>query len=79
MYYVYVLKQKDSVHYYVGYTSNLLKRLKQHQENLTISTRSRQWQLVYYFACHNQLVAMKFERYLKTGSGRAFTIKHFDN
>jgi len=34
MYYVYVLKQKDSVHYYVGYTSNLIRRLKQHQENL---------------------------------------------
>jgi len=76
MYYVYVLKQKDPVHYYVGYTSNLLKRLKQHQENLTISTRSRQWQLVYYFACRHQLIAIKFEKYLKSGSGRAFINRH---
>ena len=79
MYYVYVLKQKDSEHYYIGYTSDLVRRLKQHKENLTISTKSRKWKLLYYFSCRDKLVAIKFEKYLKRGSGRAFIIRHFDS
>jgi len=45
---------------------------------MTISTQGRNWQLNYYFATANQMKAKKFEKYLKSGSGRAFTIKHFD-
>jgi putative endonuclease len=37
MYYVYVLKSKKTGKYYVGYTSNLEKRLKEHNSGKTKS------------------------------------------
>lgn len=77
MFYVYILKQINSDHYYVGHTTDLRRRLNQHSSNLTISTRSRKWLLNSYFAFSNRKTAEDFERYLKSGSGRVFSKKHF--
>jgi predicted GIY-YIG superfamily endonuclease len=76
MFYVYILKQHAKNHYYVGYTNNLARRIKEHNNNLTQSTRSRKWSLICFIAFLKQGSAERFEKYLKSGSGRAFSKRH---
>jgi putative endonuclease len=73
MYYTYVLiSQKDSK-FYIGYTSNLKKRFREHNEGKVSSTTSRlPLKLIYYEACINEFDAKKRERYFKSGYGRRF-------
>jgi len=49
MFYVYVLKSKTDDKLYIGYTGNLRKRVKEHDEGRNFSTKSRiPFKLVYY-------------------------------
>lgn len=67
--YVYVLKNRDGK-LYIGSTGNLVKRVKEHNRGLNISTRPyRPWQLIYYEACLNFDDAKRRESYLKTNQG----------
>lgn len=76
MYYIYSLKCKDG--YYVGCTDNLEDRLDRHQKGNVPATASRlPIKLEFYFATEDKYKAFEFEKYLKSGSGRAFTDKHF--
>jgi predicted GIY-YIG superfamily endonuclease len=72
MYYTYVLKDIDSNKFYVGSTNNLVRRLKEHRE-----TKSK-YSLYCYFAFRDNVIARSFETYLKGGSGRSFSKKHFE-
>lgn len=75
MYYVYVLKCKDG--YYTGCTLDLKERMKRHEKGFVPATaRRRPLKLEAYFAFVDKYVAYEFEKYLKTGSGRAFLKKH---
>ena len=48
MYYVYVLLTIDeSKNFYIGFTENIEKRLKEHNEGLNMSTKHCKWELVY--------------------------------
>ncbi len=71
MYYVYILKEKGQKHFYVGSTNNLKRRLKEHFKDKS------SYFLYSYFALPFPELARNFEKYLKTGSGRAFIKKHF--
>ncbi|HPW34540.1 MAG TPA: GIY-YIG nuclease family protein [Candidatus Paceibacterota bacterium] len=76
MHYVYSLKCKDG--YYVGCTDNIQERLSRHQKGQVPATSN--WLLVdleFYFAIKDKYKAFEFEKYLKSGSGRAFIKKHF--
>jgi len=76
MYYVYSLKCKDG--YYVGCTDDLKNRLERHQKGHIPATKNRlPIKLDFYFAIENKYKAFDFEKYLKSGSGRAFIKKHF--
>ena len=76
MYYVYVLKCKDG--YYEGCTDNLKDRLHRHQKGQVNATENRlPIKLEMYFAIKDKYKAFEFEKYLKSGSGRAFIKKHF--
>ena len=70
----YVLYSEKFMKHYTGYTSNLEKRLLSHQElgNKDWTTKFRPWKLIFTkeFSCKSD--AMKFEKWLKTGSGRDF-------
>jgi putative endonuclease len=79
MYYVYLLKSESYPRQpYVGSTSNLKQRLKKHNEGRSPHTaKFRPWVLVTYFAFANEKTANSFEKYLKSGSGRAFVNRHF--
>jgi predicted GIY-YIG superfamily endonuclease len=76
MYYVYGLKCKDG--YYVGCTDNLVERFGRHKKGQVPATTKRlPVKLDFYFATGNKYKAFEFEKYLKSGSGRAFISKHF--
>ena len=72
MYYVYLLKskKKDNWHY-VGYTSNLRKRFKEHQNGLSKSTKPyRPLELIFYEAYKTKSDAKRRETYFKTNKGK---------
>ena len=51
MYYVYLIKSKKDNKLYIGLTVDLKKRLIEHSQGLTKSTKNRRpWRLVYYEA-----------------------------
>ena len=63
---------------YTGITSNVPKRLSDHNSGKSIHTsKFKPWRLVAYIAFTNEKKAGEFEKYLKSGSGRAFAKKHF--
>jgi len=65
MFYVYMLKGREN-HIYIGYTCDLRKRLKEHQEGHTYTTRRfLPIQLVYYEAYQSKKDALQREKHLK--------------
>jgi predicted GIY-YIG superfamily endonuclease len=76
---VYVLRSLiDPSRHYVGLTSDVHRRLAWHNEGLNTHTaRNRPWQLLVFLRFDDARAAARFERYLKTGSGRAFATRHF--
>jgi len=73
MYYIYVLQSEKDENFYVGYTSNLKKRLKLHNEGRVKSTKERRpIKLIYYEACLEQKDAFKREKYLKSNYGKRY-------
>lgn len=81
MYYTYVLKSKKSGRLYTGYTADLRKRFKEHNDNKSGHTKTRgPYKLIYYEACLNQDDAQSRELYLKSGIGKRYIksrLKHF--
>jgi putative endonuclease len=76
--YVYILESLDSEHFYVGITDDLRARLAKHNAGeVSHTSKYRPWRLRIYFAFSDEARALAFEKYLKSGSGRAFAKKHF--
>lgn len=76
-YYVYILKCNNNLPY-TGCTEDLKERVIRHQKGHVPATKDRlPVKLVSYFAFSNKYIAFNFEKYLKSGSGRAFIKKHF--
>jgi len=76
MYYVYIIKSKTSKDIYIGMTKNLKNRLTEHNRKKVKHTKLKiPWKLVWYCAFSNKSKAGDFEKYLKTGSGCAFSNK----
>lgn len=73
MHYVYVLKSLSDGDLYVGHTNNLVRRFKEHNEGKVNCTKTRKpFSLLYYEACNILEDAVKREKSLKTGFGRAY-------
>jgi len=78
MYYVYILKGPKQL--YIGFTSDLKKRLKEHQTNQSKSTKNRgPWKLIYYEASISKKSSLKREKYLKTAWGRRYLKTRLQN
>ena len=72
MFYVYVLYSETLDEFYLGYSSDLRKRVAQHQAGMNRSTRKAQdWCLSYYEAYLTKGAAIKRETLLKR-SGKAY-------
>ena len=68
MFYTYVLISEKDNKFYVGFTKDLKKRLKEHADSRVASTVLRRpLKLVYYEACLNEVDAISREKYFKTG------------
>jgi putative endonuclease len=54
----------------MGYTADLKRRIKEHEQGLTRTTSlQKPWSLVYYEACLDKEDAKRREYYLKTTQG----------
>lgn len=72
MYYVYVLLSQKDNKFYIGFTGELKRRLKEHNSGKNTSTKSRRpLKLIYYEAHLSQADAMRRERYFKTTKGKS--------
>ena len=72
MFYTYVLKGSSNPSFYIGYTSDLKKRLKEHNDGKVVATKKGvPWVLIYYEAFLNLSSARDREFKLKQ-RGRAW-------
>ena len=76
--YVYILKSvANPEHFYVGLTEALHDRLLKHNAGeVPHTSKFKPWVIKTAIAFRDRSRAAAFERYLKSGSGRAFTRKH---
>jgi predicted GIY-YIG superfamily endonuclease len=64
--------------HYTGITSDVRARLQWHNRSTSgYGVRYRPWSLVVSIEFPTEPAARRFERYLKSGSGRAFAKRHF--
>jgi predicted GIY-YIG superfamily endonuclease len=77
--FVYILRsQSDPSRHYVGITSNVDERLEWHNTGPSGQTVwHRPWAVVVALEFPCEKIAVRFEKYLKSGSGRAFATRHF--
>jgi putative endonuclease len=76
---VYILQSEpEPSRHYVGLTNNLRDRLDWHNNGPSGHTiDNRPWSLVVSIEFQSERAAVRFEKYLKSGSGRAFAKRHF--
>ncbi|MBC7578871.1 MAG: GIY-YIG nuclease family protein [Tardiphaga sp.] len=73
MKYVYILESLKGEHFYVGIAEDVRVRLTKHNAGeVPHASKYRPWRIKTYVAFSDDKQAFAFERYLKSGSGRAF-------
>ena len=77
MFYVYLLRSlSDPSKTYIGFTTDLKQRFTAHNSGESQHTaKFLPWQIETYLAFSNEKLARDFEKYLKSGSGQAFSNK----
>lgn len=79
-FYVYVLQSKKDKLFYTGYTNDLRKRFKEHNNGKVKSTIKRYpFDLIYWEGCLNQQDATEREKYLKTAWGKRYIKNRIKN
>ena len=79
---LHVLRLRHSLHIgsqalLFGFTENIDQRVKEHSEGKSLHTaKYGPWQLAVYLVVPSKAKALDLERYLKSGSGRAFLRRH---
>jgi len=78
-YYVYIsLVWRMPKRHYIGITRDLPSRLAKHNRGkCPHTTKHKPWKIETAVAFRSEAKARRFERYLKTGSGREFSRRHF--
>jgi predicted GIY-YIG superfamily endonuclease len=78
VHYVYLLQSLSHPNQrYIGLTSDLKARLAKHNAgHVSHTSKFFPWKLHTYVAFSTREQAAEFERYLKSGSGRAFANRH---
>ncbi|MSU54731.1 MAG: GIY-YIG nuclease family protein [Candidatus Staskawiczbacteria bacterium] len=78
MFYVYILQSQKDKSKYIGVTSDLKRRFRDHNSNnSTYSSSKSPFVLTWYCAFPDKMKDYAFEKYLKSSSGYAFTNKRF--
>ncbi len=72
-YYTYIIQSRKDSSYYIGYTSDIAKRLEFHNSGESKYTSKKMpWMIVYYEIFGNKSDAIKRERFLKKQRNREF-------
>ena len=67
---MYVIESLKNGNLYIGYTQDLIKRIKEHNQGLNFFTeKCKPWKCIYYEACLSENDAKRREKYLKTTQG----------
>ncbi len=70
MFYVYILQSEKNGNLYVGFTTDLERRIKEHNQGLTTSTKPYMpWKIIHIEGYLNEQDALRREGYLKTSQG----------
>ncbi len=78
--FVYILRCQKSRRLYTGYSTDINRRLEEHNAKESFATKPYgPWELVFSAGFETELMAKSFERYLKAGSGKAFAYKRLVN
>ena len=78
MYYTYVIKSKIRNYIYVGITSNIERRFKEHNNGKNKTTKPyRPFDLLFKESYSTREEARKREKYLKSGIGKEFIKLNF--
>jgi putative endonuclease len=73
VFYVYVLHSAKDNGFYIGFSTDLKRRLAEHTRGASFATKSRgPWKLIYYEAYTEREDAQGREKFLKSGAGRRF-------
>lgn len=80
-YYVYVLESISEWVLYIGFTTNLRRRLLEHNSGKGGSTTRKggKWKIIYCEAYRDKNDVMGREKFLKSGSGRKYINKQLTN
>ena len=72
MFVVYVIESSEGYRY-TGFTTDIEKRLNQHNHGISFWTkRGTNWKVIYTETFQDKKEALKRERWLKSGKGRQF-------
>ena len=76
MWFLYVIKSKNFPFIYVGITQDVERRLKEHNDGKSLSTKAyKPYTLETYIAVQTSYKARKLEKYFKSGSGKTILKK----
>jgi putative endonuclease len=76
MHHVYLLESENTGKRYIGYTTDLKRRLAEHNNHKNVSTsKELSWKLIYCETYLNKMDALGREKFLKSGSGWRFLKK----
>ena len=82
MYFVYILYSESADKFYVGYTSDINLRLKQHNEQMNFNTftaKYRPWKIAALFSCGgDKSSATRLEHFIKKQNSRKLLEKLID-
>lgn len=75
--YVYVLENQDDKSLYIGYTTDIRKRINDHSSGKGARTTrlKKNWKLIYTELYLDKFDALGREKFLKGGSGRKYLKK----
>ncbi|HEY5823460.1 MAG TPA: GIY-YIG nuclease family protein [Cyclobacteriaceae bacterium] len=78
MYFTYIIESESIGKWYYGSTSNLDRRLAEHNDGSNISTRNRRpWKYVFVRVFEIQKEARDFELYLKKSRNKEYIKRQF--
>lgn len=70
-YFVYILQSEKDGRFYIGFTDDITRRPKEHNEGKSSATKPfRPYKLIYYEAFVDKRDAKSREKFLKSGWGR---------
>ncbi len=72
-YFVYILHSETFLRLYIGQTNNLHSRFERHNAGMVRFTKPyRPWKILYTESYETRSLAIKREKFLKSGKGREF-------